>query len=178
MDCQKVCVGAAEHKSSASSLARLSKIFQKPPASKKLSASKMTGTGFATQNNMGRRKITFISHCESTFHLEEISTEKFWQSYSIPYSSPRCTAPWWVSGQAPKSILKGILTLDYLIFQWSYRTQSTCNTWCEGTHYKGHPQEDCSGKTQAGIPVLRHQEENQKELGRALKKGSQLLESC
>lgn len=93
-------MGAAEHKSSALSLARLPKVFQKPPASKKLSASKMTGTGFATQNKMGSRKITFISHCESTFHLEEISTEKCEQSYSIPYSIPSALHP---GGSVPKA---------------------------------------------------------------------------
>lgn len=126
-------MGAAEHKFSASPLARLSKIFQKPPASKKLSASKMTGTGLAAENNMGRRKITFISHCESTFHLEEISYREMLAVIFLSIFPSPVTAPWWVCGQVPKSILKGILTLDYFVFQWSYRTQGTCTTWCEGS---------------------------------------------
>lgn len=75
MDCQKVCVGDAEHKSSATSFSRFSKIIQQTPVSKRLAASKMTGTELTTQNNTDRRKITFISRCESTLHLADTSRE-------------------------------------------------------------------------------------------------------
>lgn len=68
-------MGDAEHKSSATSFSRFSKIIQQTPVSKRLAASKMTGTELTTQNNTDRRKITFISRCESTLHLADTSRE-------------------------------------------------------------------------------------------------------
>lgn len=127
MDCQKVCVGDTEHKSSAISLARLPKIFQKPPASKEPAISKMTGTEFTAQNNTGRRKITLTSHCESTFHLAKISTEKRWQSYSTFLPPMHCT----LMGQrprlaAPKSIWKEIF--NPWLFQFPIELQEMEHT--------------------------------------------------
>lgn len=152
-------MGGAEHESAAISLARLSKIFQKPPASRKPAASRMTGTGFTAQNNTGRRKITFISHCESTFHLAEISTEKHWQSYPMFPSPTRCT----LTGQrlrlaAPKSIWKGILILDCFVFpiefQGTEHIQLMVRGQLDGTPYKGQSHACCSKRREAGIPIL------------------------